>query len=70
MGWWQSLNNQPVVIFTAGLFLLSGCASTPLEQFVPDNTDISSDSTLRSYASLTGGDRAIAWQARQTALEK
>lgn len=70
MGWRQLLNNQPVVIFTAGLLLLSGCASTPLEQFVPDNTDISSDSTLRSYASLTGGDRAIAWQARQTALEK
>ncbi len=70
MRWWQYSNNRPVVIFTAGFCLLSGCASAPLEQFAPDEIDISSDSTLRSYTSLTERDRAIAWQVRQTALEK
>lgn len=70
MGWRQTSNVHPVVIFTAGFCLLSGCASAPLERFSPDEIDIGSDSTLQSYASLTSGDRATAWQVRQTALEK
>ncbi len=70
MGWWQNSNRQPVAILTTGVYLLSGCASAPLEQFVPDEIDFGSDSTLQSYSSLTRDDRAVAWQVRQTALEK
>lgn len=70
MGWRQSSKIRPAVVFTAGIFLISGCASAPLEQFSPNEVDIDSDNTLRSYAFLTEGDRAVAWQVRQTALEK
>lgn len=70
MGWWQSSKIRPAVVLTAGIFLISGCASAPLEQFAPNEVDIGSDNTLRSYAFLTEGDRAVAWQVRQTALEK
>ena len=68
--WRQSSKNRLAVVFTAGVFMISGCASTPLEQFAPNEVDIGSDSTLRSYAFLTEGDRAISWQVCQTALEK
>lgn len=69
MGWPIYRKQRPVVIVTAGFWLLAGCATAPLEQLSASEFDIGSDTTLRSYGPLTQSDRATAWRVRQTALE-